>query len=52
MAYSIASIKGVLEQARQASQGSAKDEESAALKLVISDAETRVEDYLVSPSVD
>lgn len=48
MAYSIASIRKVFEQARLAAQENATKEELAALKISIKDVESQIEEYLVS----
>ncbi|KAL8877225.1 MAG: hypothetical protein Q9198_004720 [Flavoplaca austrocitrina] len=46
MAYSIASIRKVFEQAWLASQENATKEEVAALKITIKDAEAHIDEYL------
>ncbi|KAL9012648.1 MAG: hypothetical protein Q9180_009084, partial [Flavoplaca navasiana] len=48
MAYSIASIRNVFEQARLAAQASATNEGFAALKIIIKDADAQIEEYLAT----
>ena len=48
MAYSIASIRKVFEQAWLASEENTSKEERAALKISIKNAEAQIDEYLVS----